>query len=713
MTSIHAKHAKVWQTNDFNAEWIHNAVQYCRKDPDGKRGFQIWLIDQEGVAGARQAMNGCEAPPARRISGRPPSDGLWWAHAAFDLGVSEDGLTLYVNYCNMKELAVPPRVKPAIKRKRGEGSVEWLSRRHEAHLSGHKLPEMDWITARAIALSEFVSVSFNLICIDLKRREDRVRDTWELWHTSPQAFFDELLQRGKTTILSPDVLAKPDKNWVRLHKIDDAFRGRVYSLTLAHMVWLHASELLEDLFNRGLTTSSQIEREYKKDRQLMLRLVACYLKVEGLALHLWSNMTQVITASPNIAPCVIRRRTADGAPEIERNKSPAGRTAYAVLNDLERFTVDIIMKNTRLPDTLCDAWMKELALDSRAADRFDSGTFELIGEMAVVYEFLGQMEYSPFGAGLIECSNTLQATDADLWAALMLPMKRPAAFKQVNKCSGWGAPYLTMVAVRDTWRNVCWRLNMQGMQGPNGLLARIDRRDYLDPVSFDEVWAMYDGVLLTHLAPRTQPGVGQLRALGRHFGLYMLDDPTRPTCVKVLQDQWIKRSVELAAEAKARRDAATRIQVAHPVPVATSHTVAQSGHAYLAEVESANKSEEVPEYLPPEFKLGKKVLKVFHRILAEDDAVVGVEDDASAQKKGQIRWDAFEKAMKRIGFGICQTAGSSVRFDPPAKSARPITFHRPHPDAILTPRLIKWVGARLKRNYGWTALTFTPGANDD
>jgi hypothetical protein len=65
---------------------------------------------------------------------------------------------------------------------------------------------------------------------------------------------------------------------------------------------------------------------------------------------------------------------------------------------------------------------------------------------------------------------------------------------------------------------------------------------------------------------------------------------------------------------------------------------------------------------------------------------------------GQIRWGDFERvgfrssfliisrvyyfvdfsmqAMKRIGFGIAQTAGSSVRFDPPAKAARPITFHR-------------------------------------
>lgn len=74
------------------------------------------------------------------------------------------------------------------------------------------------------------------------------------------------------------------------------------------MVWLHASELFEELFDMGLTTSSQIERAYQEDRHLMMRLIACYAKMEGLALHLWSNMGQVLSASENIAPCLIRRR---------------------------------------------------------------------------------------------------------------------------------------------------------------------------------------------------------------------------------------------------------------------------------------------------------------------------------------------------------------------------------------------------------------------
>ncbi|KAJ7263810.1 hypothetical protein C8J57DRAFT_1332852 [Mycena rebaudengoi] len=717
MSSIHLKHAKLWQTNEFNAEWIHNGVEYCRRDPDGKRDFEEALIAKFGPGEARRKLLLYAEPPRRRVSRSPPADGVWLAQAA--VRVSTEALTAYTEHVNIHELVVPPRTKPPIKRRRGEGSISWLSRRHEAHLAGHKVPEMDWATSRALAISEY----------------DRVRDTWEVWHTSPERFFDEIHQRGKTTILSPETLANPDKDWVRWHKFDDALRGRVYSLTLSHMVWLHASELLEDLFNMGLRTSSQIERAYKQDRHLMLRLIACYAKMQGLSLHLWSNMTQVISASENIAPCLIRRRTrTTGKPVILLDKSPAGEAAHELLNDLERFIVEIIVKDVKLPFTLCDVLLKELALDPHAADRFDSGAFHIFGELAIVYEFLSQMEQSTFGQGLMACSHALEGTEDDLWAVLC-PVNRPEVTKPLSTHPAWGRLYGAVVVVRAEWRLTCWRLNMQGLQGPNGLPARIERRDYLAGAQFDEVWRMFDLVLWVRSQEHTQPG--QHRALVRHFGLYDVEDPARPTCTGVLLREMVEqvRYLELQARHAA---AAARPKAPHSVAVSLPQSAAQSGHAYLAKTGAAPKekvktrkvgvsetvsspaedSEEdtedrLPEFLPPGYKVGKKTLKVFHRILEDDRTVPGEEENSSGLKKGQIRWDVFEKAMRRIGFGVCQTAGSSVRFDPPAKSARSITFHRPHPDSLLTPHLIKWIGARLNRNYGWTNSTFSQGADTD
>ncbi|KDQ06214.1 hypothetical protein BOTBODRAFT_263838 [Botryobasidium botryosum FD-172 SS1] len=60
------------------------------------------------------------------------------------------------------------------------------------------------------------------------------------------------------------------------------------------------------------------------------------------------------------------------------------------------------------------------------------------------------------------------------------------------------------------------------------------------------------------------------------------------------------------------------------------------------------------------------------------------------EKTSQIRWSDFEKFISQLGFDVVEAEGSSVRFDPPVQNARPITFHRPHPDSTLTPMLIKW-----------------------
>ncbi|KAJ7197448.1 hypothetical protein GGX14DRAFT_668089 [Mycena pura] len=561
---------------------------------------------------------------------------------------------MYRDYVNTKNLAAPVRVKPAIKRKRGEGSIQWLSRRHNAYLDGHKMPEMDWVTARAIALSEF----------------DRIRDMWEGWHTDQEGFFDELLQRGKTTILSPQVLEDPDKDWVRLHKIDDAFRGRVYSVTLAHMVWLHASELLEDLFEMGLTTSNQIEREYKKDRNLMSRLIACFVKMQGLYLHLWSNMTQVIGASENIAPCLSR----DGQANIQLDSSPASHAAFSQLNVLERVIVQIIITNNiSQPFTLCDAWMKTLAKDPHAADRFDGRTYEVIGELAVVHEFILQMEQSTFGEGLMRCARALDGLEDDLWA-VMCPMTPPSALKEINAELRWGCTSRTMLAVRDKWRDIVWKLSMQSGPGPNSVLARIERRDYIPLVQFDQMWETFDLLLWKDSASYALGG--ESRALARHFGLYDVEDKTRPTSTRRFLGEYFKRAREVQAEENARLKAVrARAELQTADPVIVMQTVAQSAHAYLNEIQAPkekvktrkdepvsipsgvaaeDKHDNMPDFLPSRYKLGRKVLKVFHRILEDaDDASSGAGENGVplADSLGRIRKGHEENRIRSVPNG--------------------------------------------------------------
>jgi len=52
------------------------------------------------------------------------------------------------------------------------------------------------------------------------------------------------------------------------------------------------------------------------------------------------------------------------------------------------------------------------------------------------------------------------------------------------------------------------------------------------------------------------------------------------------------------------------------------------------------------------------------------------------------------------------TAGSSVRFDPPSSQDRPITFHKPHPDSTIPYKMLLGFRKRLAKHYGWTEAQF-------
>ncbi|KII92754.1 hypothetical protein PLICRDRAFT_37552 [Plicaturopsis crispa FD-325 SS-3] len=94
-------------------------------------------------------------------------------------------------------------------------------------------------------------------------------------------------------------------------------------------------------------------------------------------------------------------------------------------------------------------------------------------------------------------------------------------------------------------------------------------------------------------------------------------------------------------------------------------------------------------------KLGKKTSTYMHQLLNTS------EDETKGTKP--MKWDTFLKVMREMGFEYDpSTAGSSVRFDPPDKRDRSITFHKPHPDPTLYPVKLKEFGKKLKDYYGWT-----------
>jgi len=94
--------------------------------------------------------------------------------------------------------------------------------------------------------------------------------------------------------------------------------------------------------------------------------------------------------------------------------------------------------------------------------------------------------------------------------------------------------------------------------------------------------------------------------------------------------------------------------------------------------------------------MGAKAIKVMGKLFGRKDEALG-----------SMKWDHFVKAMKAMGFSYHpDTAGSSVRFDPPNQKDGPITFHKPHPDSTLHPHLLRSFRKSLQRKYGWTEANF-------
>ncbi|KAH6914336.1 hypothetical protein BKA70DRAFT_1421115 [Coprinopsis sp. MPI-PUGE-AT-0042] len=96
-------------------------------------------------------------------------------------------------------------------------------------------------------------------------------------------------------------------------------------------------------------------------------------------------------------------------------------------------------------------------------------------------------------------------------------------------------------------------------------------------------------------------------------------------------------------------------------------------------------------------RLSKKATESMHQLLKASEEV--------GKPPSPMRWETFLKLMREMGFDP-STVGSSVRFDPPNPSHRPITIHKPHPDPTLTPLMLRQIGKRLNGYYGWNAEDF-------
>ncbi|KIY46473.1 hypothetical protein FISHEDRAFT_75599 [Fistulina hepatica ATCC 64428] len=752
---LHVARARRWETSPWTAQWLAMSVAHCRGK--GRHSFEEWLKFTKPPLVARRAIDDCfKKGPSPPIIGKCPGKGVSNARnfnrVARELGMSDTGLQHMHEYASETEACTPPRVKPAPRRRRGEPTSEWLARRHAALLEGCKAPDFNWLTARAIAISEL----------------DRVRDTADAWRFDYLGFTHTLAARAKSIITSQREACTPYILIPHLicsfclgANVNDIFvyASRTTSSTpfsemqfgtatrySSHSCWLFATELFEDLARRGLCTAAAIERAYLQDEDLVWRLFCCGARAREMFSGLWAAVIQTVSYTPYFRPYFKRWRSSDGMAHID--KAPDGPPLTV---GFDCFVVQFLSTDSN-PEPFFDQLSQHM--NSENARKFDAESFDAIGEFAVAQEFCANMTNSPFGDKLRRYA-LAKAEQAGGRPAGMLkyicaadPRKLNTKLNPGNHFPfGEGSKILNYVLNSFSLEALSFDGAVTMAKAAHGPDLAASADDVAILLEWDRYWMYNDETMWRNAALFDRPGVAPPAGVARDFGLRDPRDPLRPLHSfwgrKVMKEVFQKEEEEhMEREKRGRTTAApaapTREDESSPM-FETQASEAMSVHAYVitvaaeSQVKTKKKTkgkagpapkpapsaadatddltlDDMPDAMPCAFKLPKKVIKVFHRILVRDE-----NDESVDQKKGQVRWGDFEKAMRRVGFDVVQTTGSSVRFDPPAKTARPISFHRPHPDSILDPHMIKWVGARLNRCYGWTTATFelSEGGNSE
>ena len=71
-----------------------------------------------------------------------------------------------------------------------------------------------------------------------------------------------------------------------------------------------------------------------------------------------------------------------------------------------------------------------------------------------------------------------------------------------------------------------------------------------------------------------------------------------------------------------------------------------------------------------------------------------------------VDWDSFVHAMADVGFTARNNGGSAILFERNSHSAGKIVFHKPHPVAKIDPIMLRSMGKRMTKWFGWSRELF-------
>jgi hypothetical protein len=75
------------------------------------------------------------------------------------------------------------------------------------------------------------------------------------------------------------------------------------------------------------------------------------------------------------------------------------------------------------------------------------------------------------------------------------------------------------------------------------------------------------------------------------------------------------------------------------------------------------------------------------------------------ERQREVAWDTFVSNMGEAGFSARNSGGSIVTFESERAEGK-INFHKPHPDPVIDPIMLRTMGRRLNKWFGWTRETF-------
>lgn len=76
-----------------------------------------------------------------------------------------------------------------------------------------------------------------------------------------------------------------------------------------------------------------------------------------------------------------------------------------------------------------------------------------------------------------------------------------------------------------------------------------------------------------------------------------------------------------------------------------------------------------------------------------------------------VDWDSFVYAMMDVGFTARNNGGSAVLFERNSQLGGKIVFHKPHPIAKIDPVMLRSMGKRMAKWFGWSRELFALGDN--